>query len=62
MMLWYNLTNRKKTILNPTYKWKNQRGRIDSLLLWVSRLSASQTELSERQCPGASDYVITGDN
>ena len=58
MMLWYNLTDRKKTILNPTYKWKNQRGRIDSLL----RLSASQTELSERQCPGASDYVVTGDN
>ena len=25
--------------------WKNQRGRIDSLLLWVSRLSARQTEL-----------------
>ena len=28
------------------YKWRNQRGRIDSLLLWVSRLSARQTELS----------------
>ena len=27
-------------------KWKNQRGHIDSLLLWVSRLSACQTELS----------------
>ena len=27
------------------HKWKNQRGRIDSLLLWVSRLSARQTEL-----------------
>ena len=24
------------------YKWKNQRGRIDSLLLWVSRLSTRQ--------------------
>ena len=28
------------------YKWKNQRGRIDSLLLWVSRPSTRQTELS----------------
>ena len=27
------------------YKWKNQRVRIDSLLLGVSRLSAHQTEL-----------------
>ena len=26
------------------YKWKNKKGRIDSLLLWVSRLSARQTE------------------
>ena len=26
-------------------KWKNQRGRIDSLLLWVSCLSTCQTEL-----------------
>ena len=25
------------------YKWKNQRGCIDSLLHWVSRLSARQT-------------------
>ena len=24
------------------YKWKSQRGRIDSLLLWVSRLSTRQ--------------------
>ena len=28
------------------YKWKNQRGRIDSLLLWGSRLSARLTESS----------------
>ena len=27
------------------YKWRNQRGRIDSMLVWVSRLSARQTEL-----------------
>ena len=27
------------------YKWRNQKGRIDSLFLWVSRLSARQTEL-----------------
>ena len=31
------------------YKLKNQRGHIDSLWLWVSRLSARQTELFFRQ-------------
>ena len=35
-----------ETLYIYTYKWKNQRGRIDSLLLWVSRLSARLTESS----------------
>ena len=39
---------KKKYIYIYIYKWRNQRGRIDSLLLWVSRLSARQTELSEQ--------------
>ena len=32
-------------ILYIIIKWKNQRGRIDSLLLWVLHLSTCQTEL-----------------
>ena len=31
------------------YKWENQRGRIDSLLLWVSHLSTHQTTFSEKR-------------
>ena len=42
---WHKVLNAVVAELS-IYKWKNQRGRIDSLLLWVSRLSARQTELS----------------
>ena len=31
------------------YKWENQRGSIDSLLLWVSHLSTHQTTFSEKR-------------
>ena len=31
-------------IYSSIYMWKNQRGRIDSLLLWVLHLSARQTD------------------
>ena len=41
---WHKVLNAVVAELS-VYKWKNQRGRIDSLLLWVSRQSARQTEL-----------------
>ena len=49
---WHKVLNAVVAELS-IYKWRNQRGRIDSLLLWVSRLNerlSAKLRVAENRC------------